>query len=227
MSETEEYDEAERHLEALENAKWFEPKQSKYRIRISYNQESLWPRATLTALQAFDSSGNSIISKVGNAQETLQAKQRIQLADQGVHVVDSEGECSCGLVVEIERIDGDQVDEATRRKITLSTPGHFDHRTRSITDIVIVGELGPGKAQGYWLREPGPLVATNWHCVHCGPLGEAVRDKHDASKFQPHKNPGAHERKWAALNVSDRRWEALKQIELKHWAENNIEGGTK
>lgn len=227
MSETEEYDEAERHLEALENAKWFEPKQSKYRIRISYNQESLWPRATLTALQAFDRSGNSIISKVGNAQETLQAKQRIQLADQGVHVVDSEGECSCGLVVEIERIDDNPVDDATVRRIVLSTPGHFDHPTRTTTDLFIAGELGPGKAQGYWLREPGPLVAATWHCVHCGQLGEAVPEKQDPTKFKAYKNPGAHERKWAALNVSDRRWESLKQIELKHWAETNTEGGNK
>lgn len=227
MSETEEYDEAERHLEALENAKWYGPKQGEYRIRISYNHESLWPQSTLTALKAFERLSASIVSKVGNARDMLRAEQRIQLAGQGVHIIVGDGECSCGLVVEIEHIKGKDVSAETKRSIVLSTPGHFDHNTRSFTDLFIAGETGPNEPYGYWVTKPGPLIAANWQCVYCGPLGEASKIKGFSNRFKSHPNPGAHERSWAALNVSAKRWTTLKKGELKHWAETKTEGGNK
>ena len=220
MSETEKYDEAERHLEAQEDAAWIGGKKSTLRIRISFNHEHLWPQATLTAFKAFARSGQSIISRVGNASQTLRAEQRIQLAELGVHVVTKNGECSCGLVVEAETVNGTQLNEQDLRELVFKTSGHFDHITRSITDLFIVGELGPSEPQGYWLHKPGELIATTWHCIHCGSLGEAVRDRNDSSKFKQLKTADAHERKWAALNVSSKRWQALKAIELENWKAN-------
>lgn len=219
MSETEYYEEVERHIEATRNAKWYEPTNQKIRIRISYNHENLWPNATLTALKAFDRLGGSIVSKVVNAREILLVEQRIQFAEQGVHVVNGKGECSCGLVVEVQRIDGREIESETLKAIAISTPGHFDHRTRSFTDLLIVGEVGPSEPHGYWVHKPGPLISTSWHCVYCGRLGEATRVKGFANRFRKFENSDAHHRQWAALNVTNRRWNALKKTELKKWAQ--------
>lgn len=226
------FEEIEKHLEAKANHVRFQvSKIPAYlrrpspatRIRISYKHENLWPHSTIEALKAWNSRGASVISSVGNAQQLVLAEHRLKLAEAGVHVVNNQGECSCGLTVEAERYDRKPVDEATIREIVLATPGHFDHLTRSFTDLFIDGRLGPSTKSGYWITEPGELYTSYWHCVYCGNLGHAVPIAGNPDRFEPYHNAEAHEANFAALNVNRKKWQQMKQSELEFWAAQIIQ----
>ena len=223
-------DEEELHREAVENHEWrrgdkklawLKNLSGELRIRVSYNDENLWPFATLAALKAERMDGQSIVSKAAVRQWTLDAEQRLEFAEAGIHSVDSNGNCSCGLSVEVTQADGEAAPYETTRAIVLNTPGHFDHRTRTITSIFIAGRVGASQGGGFWIRPPGPLVEARWHCVYCGDLGEGKRQATDNRCFKPYKNFESHEENFASRSVRKSRWRALKRAELDFWLARN------
>lgn len=229
-------DETEIHRTAVEDRDWIALGKGKpeLQIRVSYNPEHLWPHATLAALKADKLKGLSIVSKAAVSQWILDAQQRLEFAQRGVHRVDHDGNCSCGLTVEVRTGDADDDDDApdvayeTLREIVLSTPGHYDHRTRSITNLFVAGRLGPSEEGGFWVRKPGPLIEAHWYCVYCGDLGEAQTEPAKSAAFLPHESHNIHDDNFAARGVSKAKWLAMKERELAFWAQQNgTTGGAK
>lgn len=186
-------------------------------IGISYDEEKLWPFATLAALKAVNMDGQSIVSKAGHSQAKRDAEHILELAELGVHVVDLRGNCSCGLTVEVRHADGEDVPYETIRSIVLSSPGHFDHRSRTITNVFVAGRVGPSETLSMWARKPGPLIETRWHCVFCGDLGDALREELTGGNFEPHAHFEFND--WRAGNCGSQgsSWLKFKNQELKHW----------
>lgn len=214
--------ELEGHVDALEQREWLVV--GKYQVRVTYEHENLWPLASLRAMEEENLAGQSIISKAAVAQWRTNMQQRLEFDQIGVHVVSASGSCSCGLSVEIKPMKQKQVvsPEAVR-EIVLKTAGHFDHRSRTVTDIFIAGRVGPFEEAGFWHRKPGRLVEARWHCIACGDLGEAKRDTAAIASspaltpFEPRKHLGLHPSNIHSPGVAKKRWQELIDAELEFW----------
>ena len=213
---------AMQHHEASHNRDW--QVRGSWLVRVGYSAENIWPHASLAAIREIAPTLSGIINRTSNLQWRMNMEQRLEFDQLGIHAVEPNGNCTCGLSLEVrssveQNTDAEPVgiEYEELRELVLSTDGHIDHRTGKPVELFIAGRVGPSQNVQYWTRDPGPLVDARWHCTSCGDLGEAALDGHNPAQYLPYAHPTIHPRNRFGVQVGHERWAELQAAEWAFW----------